>query len=155
MVRLCIFFLVLIAESLYGQETVFERQQYNLKKGVAVEGYDVVSYFTDTKPVKGFKTITTTYNGVVYHFISEAHKATFISNPEKYKPQYGGWCAYAMGNSGEKVSVDPETFKVSKGKLYLFYHSFFSNTLTLWNKDEKALLLKANHNWEYFLKKNQ
>ena len=55
-----------------------------------------------------------------YYFSSEKNKAEFSQNPSKYKPQYGGWCAYAMGSNGEKVEVNPETFKLIDGKLYLF-----------------------------------
>ncbi|MGS2740885.1 hypothetical protein [Sinomicrobium sp. M5D2P17] len=55
----------------------------------------------------------------------------FKTDPEKYAPQYRGWCACAMGDSGEKVSVDPEILKILDGRLYLFYHTFFSNTLTI------------------------
>ena len=63
----------------------------------------------------------------------------FASNPAKYEPQYGGWCAYAMGHDGSKVEVDPETFKIINGKLFLFYNRFFNNTLKTWNQDESKL----------------
>jgi len=70
------------------------------------------------------------------------------ADPERYNPQYGGWCAYAMGDTGEKVSVDPETFKILDGKLYLFYHTFLSNTLNSWNEDEEHLKMEADKNWQ-------
>ena len=66
---------------------------------------------------------------------------------------FGGWCAYAMGDNGEKVDIDPETFKIIDGKLYLFYNAYFNNTLNSWNKDEKNLKNKANNNWSKLLKK--
>ena len=69
-----------------------------------------------------------------------------------YEPQYGGWCAYAMGTSGEKVKVDPETFKIIDGRLFLFYNAFFNNTLNSWNKDEKNYHTKADQNWKTILK---
>lgn len=75
----------------------------------------------------------------MYYFISKANKDEFLKNAAKYEPQYGGWCAYAMGANGEKVEIDPETFKIVDGKLYLFYHSFTNNTLNTWNKDEAGL----------------
>ena len=59
-----------------------------------------------------------------------------------------GWCAYAMGAKGEKVSIDPETFKIINGKLYLFYNSYFNNTLKSWNKNEPTLKAKADVNWK-------
>ncbi|MEN9569980.1 MAG: hypothetical protein RL172_1211, partial [Bacteroidota bacterium] len=58
-----------------------------------------------------------------------------------------GWCAYAMGAKGQKVTIDPETFKIRNGKLYLFYNKLFNNTLKDWNKDEPALCAKADTNW--------
>lgn len=75
-----------------------------------------------------------------------------MASPEKYEPEYGGWCAYAMGESGEKVKIDPETFKIVNGKLYLFYNFFFNNTLKDWNIDEKHLKLKADKNWKMLIK---
>ena len=68
-------------------------------------------------------------------------------NPAKYEPQYGGWCAYAMGAKGEKVSVDPKTYKIVDGKLYLFYNRLFNNTLEDWNENEAKLKNKADANW--------
>ena len=79
--------------------------------------------------------------------IRQCIKEEFKKNPAQYEPQYGGWCAYAMGDSGEKVSIDPETFKVLDGKLYLFYNKFFNNTLKSWNKDEAKLKKSADANW--------
>ncbi|MCH2216056.1 MAG: hypothetical protein MK086_12885 [Flavobacteriales bacterium] len=71
---------------------------------------------------------------------------SFSKNPENYLPQYGGWCAYAMGVKGEKVDVDHETFKVWDGKLYLFYNKYFNNTLKYWNDDEASLKPQADIN---------
>ncbi|HMP92338.1 MAG TPA: YHS domain-containing (seleno)protein, partial [Phnomibacter sp.] len=81
-------------------------------------------------------------------FASQANRDLFLKNYKAYVPQYGGWCAYAMGDSGEKVTIDPETFKIVDGKLYLFYHSWTNNTLTKWNKDEGKLKANANKNWQ-------
>ena len=81
---------------------------------------------------------------MTYNFSSQANKDLFLKNPASYEPQYGGWCAYAMGYSGEKVEINPETFKILDGKLYLFYNAFFNNTLKSWNKDEVNLKKKAD-----------
>ena len=135
-----------LAAQLVSAQTKVSTKHYNLKGKLAVEGYDVVAYFSN-KAVKGSSKYSVISNGVLYYFSSSANKAKFLKNPGRYKPQYGGWCAYAMGNSGEKVSVDPETFKIVNGKLYLFYNAYFNNTLNSWNKDEKNLLIKANANW--------
>lgn len=123
-------------------------QAYNLSgKQLAIEGYDPVSYFTKHRAVKGQSSIVATHNGVNYQFESQANKTAFLASPAGYEPQYGGWCAYAMGATGEKVEVDPETFKIVDGRLYLFYNKFFNNTLKSWNKDEIALMKKADLNW--------
>ena len=83
-------------------------------------------------------------------FLPKKNAATFKQSPEKYEPQYGGWCAYAMGATGEKVNIDPETFKILNGKLYLFYNKLFNNTLKTWNKDEVSLKQKADASWIKF-----
>ena len=120
---------------------------FNLEKNVAIQGYDPVAYLKQGKAVKGKKEILASYEGVVYYFSIPVNKEYFLKNPSKFEPQYGGWCAYAMGDSNEKVSVNPETFKISNGKLYLFYNAFFNNTLKSWNKEETGLMMKADANW--------
>ena len=125
--------------------------QFNLEKGLALEGYDPVSYFQGGKPQKGKSSLQAKSEGVTYYFANSANKALFEKAPGKYKPQYGGWCAYAMGANGEKVEVNLETFKIVDGKLYLFYNAFFNNTLTSWNKDEAGLKAKADKNWKKYL----
>lgn len=121
--------------------------QYNVGKDkLAVEGYDVVAYFED-KAIPGTNEHTTTHQGIHYRFSNAGNLKTFNSNPHKYIPKYGGWCAYAMAETGEKVEINPKTFKVIDGRLYLFYNKFFNNTLEKWNKNEKELLPKADNNW--------
>lgn len=123
-------------------------QSCNLSSsGVAVGGYDPVAYFTAGKAVEGSKEYPYTLDGAVYRFASAQNRELFKAAPAKYQPQYGGWCAYAMGAKGEKVEVDPETFKIVDGKLYLFYNKFFNNTLKSWNKDEVNLKARADVNW--------
>lgn len=120
----------------------------NLAKKVAIQGYDPLSYLKQRKAVKGTNHFTATYDGATYLFSSAANKEIFLKNPAAYEPQYGGWCAYAMGSTGEKVEVDPETFKIIDGKLYLFYNAYFNNTLKSWNKNETELRKKADTNWK-------
>ena len=123
------------------------KRQFNISNGnLAVEGYDVLSYYI-SGPKKGSKNFSTIHNGITYYFSSQINLDLFKKSPEKFEPAYGGWCAYAMGNTGEKVEVDPETYKIVEGKLYLFYNAYFTNTLPKWNKDEKSLKLKAEKNW--------
>ncbi len=125
-------------------------KQFNLNNGVAVKGYDAVAYFTQNKAVKGKPAFAVVHKGVKYYFSTEENKETFKKNPVNYEPQYGGWCAYAMGATGEKVDFDPETFKIVNGKLYLFYNKYLNNTLPKWNKEEAALKAKADVNWKKF-----
>ncbi len=127
-------------------------KHFNLEKGIAIQGYDPIAYFLSNKAIKGNKSIASTIEGVTYYFSTQKNKDLFLKDPKKHEPQYGGWCAYAMGSSNEKVEIDPETFKISAGKLYLFYHSWTNNTLTKWNLDEKNLKSKADKNWSLFYK---
>jgi YHS domain-containing protein len=131
-----------------GAQNVATRlKTFNLDGKTAIQGYDPVAYFTQRKAVKGNTAITATHEGVQYHFSSATNKAKFLSAPTQYEPQYGGWCAYALGARNMQIEIDPSTFKIIDGKLYLFYNAYFNNTLTSWNKDEKNLLPKANTNW--------
>lgn len=122
-------------------------KHFNTKDGLAVEGYDPVAYFKQNKAVKGQKQFSLVTEGITYYFSSAANRDLFIKSPKNYEPQYGGWCAYAMGASGQKVEVDPETFKIVDGKLFLFYHTWVNNTLKKWNENEKNLHQKADKNW--------
>lgn len=127
-------------------------EHYNLESDVAIQGYDPVAYFTKQKAIKGGKEYQYNHEGIPYNFASAENKELFISNPDKYEPLYGGWCAYAMGVTGDKVKVDPETFKIVDGKLNLFYNFFFNNTLKDWNKDENNLKAVADSNWSKIYK---
>jgi len=117
------------------------------KSGVALDGYDPVSYF-GSKPFKGKKEFAIKHLQVVYQFSSESNKEIFKKDPDKYIPSYGGWCAYAIGKKSEKVEPDFTNFKIVDGKINLFYKDFFTNTLDDWNKDEASLNKKAILNWE-------
>jgi YHS domain-containing protein len=129
-------------------QTALRTKHFNVEKGVAIQGYDPVAYFTQTKALKGSAQYQFNHEGVIYRFANQTNLVLFKQNPQKYEPQYGGWCAYAMGTSGEKVEIDPETFKVANGRLYLFYHSWVNNTLIKWNENEGRLLPQADKNWK-------
>lgn len=132
---------LVVTTSLFAQKNVFQ------KKGIALKGYDVVAYF-DSKPEMGKKETSTEYNGVRYYFTSEANKQKFEKNPTAYLPAYGGFCAYAMGAKGAKVSVNPETYEIRDGKLYMFYNKGKTNTLELWLQQNPGKLKdKADKNW--------
>ena len=141
--------LLLVSGSLTAQTLDIRKKHYNIdRNGLALQGYDPVAYFTGNKAVHGNKSISFSYNGVTYLFANAANRDRFKTNPLQYEPQYGGWCAYAMGAKGEKVEIDPETFKITDGKLYVFYNRFFNNTLKDWNKDETHLKANADSHWQ-------
>ncbi|MFI0429943.1 YHS domain-containing (seleno)protein [Mariniflexile sp. HMF6888] len=134
----------LLYASICSSQTI----DYNTKKGFAVNGYDIVAYFNN-QAMEGNKNIVTEFDGINYKFISKENLNTFKRNPKKYLPQYGGYCAYAIGSKGEKVNINPETFEIKDGKLYLFYNAWGTNTLELWrNENTEELRKKANKAWE-------
>lgn len=122
------------------------------KNGLANGGYDFVSYFSDSKATKGNEKFSVELKGAKYLFASAAHQKAFKTNPKKYLPQCDGYCAWGVAEKNVKFPVNPETFKVVDGKLYLFFNGDFKgspfNTLTEWNKNEKKLLSQLPTNWE-------
>lgn len=140
----------LVSITAFSQDALRKKQLNLDKKGIAIEGYDPVAYFRQGKAIEGSSSNAVIHQGVTYYFSSVENKEEFKKNPSKYEPEYGGWCAYAMGKNGEKVEIDPETFKIVNGKLFLFYNKFFNNTLKTWNKDEANLHTKADANWKKF-----
>lgn len=141
------FLVLLISSNIFSQNT-----EYNLKNGYVAEGYDVVSYFQQ-QVTKGNKQFTANFDGVKFQFSSQENRTLFNLNPQKYIPQYGGFCAYAIGKNGEKVSIHPKTFEIREGKLYLFYNSWGTNTLELWQKEgAEKLQQKADENWKKIVK---
>jgi YHS domain-containing protein len=139
--------LLLFSSLVWAQNNDARTKNFNLKNQVAIEGNDPVSYF-DNKPMEGKSEIKLSFKGVIYFFATQQNLSKFKANPEKYEPAYGGWCAYAMGETGEKVKIDPETFKIIDGKLYLFYNFWGNNTLSDWNQNEMLLKAKADQNWK-------
>lgn len=131
--------LIISTSAIYAQEV-------NSKRGIALEGYDPVSYFKDG-PKKGDKATAYTYKEVTYYFSTADNLEVFKTDPEAYLPQYGGFCAYAVAKSGDKVGVNPKTFEIRDNKLYLFYNSWGNNTLKKWLKDPENLQKQADANW--------
>jgi YHS domain-containing protein len=136
----------------FSQTDAFRIKNFNLSDGIGIKGYDPVTYFTGNKAVKGNRELVSSYRGIKYFFSNQTSQELFKSNPAKYEPQYGGWCAYAMGTDGSKVDIDPSTFKIVDGKLFLFYNRFFNNTLKSWNANEGKLHMQADENWSNILK---
>ena len=122
---------------------------YNLPKNsaLAVEGYDPVSYFTDSRPAKGRAELESVHRGVTYRFATDEHRRLFNADPDRYAPTYGGWCASAMGDGGRKVGIDPTNFKIKDGRLFLFFKGPFADALKDWNKHEREWEPAADQHW--------
>ena len=145
--------LIVVSTTSYSQTSESSKNLNLNDSKLALAGYDPVAYFQQKKAIKGKATISVENDGATYQFSTQANKNIFVASPASYKPQYGGWCAYAMGAKGEKVEVDPETFKITDGKLFLFYNRFFNNTLDTWNENETKLKADADKNWSKITKR--
>jgi len=113
---------------------------------VAIKGYDTVSYFTEKKAVKGNKQFTTKYKGADWHFSSATNLELFKANPEKYAPQYGGYCAYAV-SQGYTAKIDPSQWTVLNDKLYLNYNKKINKQ---WTANRDNFIVDADKNWTGF-----
>jgi len=111
--------------------------------GVAIEGYDPVAYFTEGKPVEGRKSFAFEWKGATWRFASAEHRDLFAADPEKYAPQYGGWCAYAVAHN-DTPGIDPEAWTIHDGKLYLNYDSEIQ---AKWLAERDAFIAQADANW--------
>lgn len=118
--------------------------------GVAVQGYDPVAFFTDSKPVLGNPQITSMYGGAVYRFASTANKAMFDASPAKYEPQFGGWCAYAA-SINTLSPIEPKYWEIVDGRLLLQHNQ---RAWDLWHKDVPANLALADRNWPGLIESN-
>lgn len=137
----CICLNVVMAQT----ENVLRRRNFNHVDGIALKEFDPVSYFKD-KPVKGDPKIYYQYKGIEYNFSSNQNMEEFKKTPAKFEPAYGGWCAYSMA-TGKQVKIDPNTYKIINGKLYLFSNFGGVNNLLKWNSDEKKLKEAADKFW--------
>jgi len=111
--------------------------------GVAIKGYDPVAYFKDSRPVEGESRFTVEWIGAKWRFSSAENSALFKANPEKYAPQFGGYCASAVSR-GYTASIDPASWKIVEGKLYLNYSS---KVQAMWAEDLPGNISKAEANW--------
>lgn len=129
---------VFVSGSIFAQEkTIYQ------KNGIAINGYDPVAYFTDNMPVKGKEAFSFDWNGAKWQFSSDTNMALFKANPEKYAPQYGGFCAYGVSEN-HKSPTDPNAWTIVEEKLYLNYSP---KVKELWTKDIPNRIKKANDYW--------
>lgn len=111
--------------------------------GVAINGYDPVTYFTDGKPQEGDSAHKLEWDGATWYFKSAANKAAFETSPEKYAPQYGGYCAWALAQ-GAKAPTVPEAWDIVDGKLYL---NNSKGVQSAWQKNRTSFILTADQKW--------
>lgn len=136
--------LVLVLSSLFSVQALADDPIYtSFFSSVAVSGYDSVAYFTEREAVKGIDQYSTQYKGANWHFSSQANLDLFKGNPEKYAPQYGGYCAWAVSNN-YTAKGDPNQWAIHEGKLYLNYNSEIQGK---WSADKEALIGKADGYW--------
>jgi len=122
---------------------------YSTLLGGAIRGYDPVAYFTEKKPVEGKKAFSHKWKGATWYFSSERNRDLFRADPEKYAPQYGGYCAYAV-SQGYIASIVPEAWKIVDGKLYL---NFSLGVQQTWEQDIPGYIKSADQKWPQLLKR--
>ncbi len=120
-----------------------ERVNKSFLSGIAVEGTDVVAYFTEGRAVPGKPEFSFRWKGAKWIFASAEHRDLFAKSPDKYAPQYGGFCAYAVGNN-YTAGIDPHSWAIVNGKLYLNYDSDIKKK---WEANRDALIRQAEVNW--------
>jgi YHS domain-containing protein len=125
--------------------------EVNTIDGIALHGFDPVAYFTQSKAVKGDAQLTAVHRGVTYEFVSKEDQAAFQEDPEKYVPQYGGFCALAASR-GVKADIDPHEFVISGGKLYV---NNSDRAQKLFQEDVKGNIEKADRNWPAVAKQSK
>ena len=129
--------LMLIAGPAIAQEEIFS------KSNAAIQGYDPVAYFKDSKPVKGKNEFSYVWKGATWNFVNSQNLNEFKSNPEAFAPQYGGYCAYGVAD-GHKATTSPDAWTIVEGKLYLNYNK---EVQALWKKDQNKYIKVANERW--------
>lgn len=111
----------------------------------AIKGYDAVAYWKESGPVKGHKTISYEWRGAKWHFSNDENLALFKNDPEKYAPQYGGYCAWAMAEgSGRAVNISPDAWHIHDGKLFLNYNLAVRDE---WLKTREQDIVAADKNY--------
>jgi len=113
------------------------------KDGVALRGYDPVAYFIEGKAAKGLTDYKASYRGSEFHFASGANRDAFRASPDKYAPQYGGFCAFGTAG-GYKAAIEPAAFRIVDGKLYLNYNR---EVQAKWRADIPGYVKKADAKW--------
>ena len=135
--------LTLTAGLFFAAPAVAKDPVYQSFLGTAIDGTDPVAYFTEGRPVEGSSDFTHEWNGAAWHFVSAENRDKFKADPERYAPQYGGYCAWAVAQ-GYTASTDPEVWKIVDGKLYLNYNK---GVQAKWEGDIPGHISSADGNW--------
>lgn len=135
--------LTLTAANTFAVDPIYTPWNSNL----AIKGYDTVAYFTRNQPVEGSRDFEVEWQGATWRFASAEHRELFVSAPEEYAPQYGGYCAYAISKNST-AGIDPSQFSIVDGKLYL---NFSKSVQSTWLQDQATLILRADQNWPSIL----
>jgi YHS domain-containing protein len=141
--------LVVAATAFFAHAAAADTPQIFADRSGAIRGYDPVAYFTLGAPVKGSKEFRHEWRGAAWYFASSANRDRFAAEPEKFAPQYGGYCAYGVA-LGSTPSIDPAAWSIVDGKLYLNYNL---PTRASWEKDIPGYIRKADANWPAVLKR--
>ena len=134
---------IFLLTTLVSLAALSQTSKFNSTKGIAIDGYDVVSYFTQNKPVEGSGIFTFDWSGSKWQFSSQANLDSFKVSPEKYAPQFGGFCAYGCSEN-HQAPTDPEAFSILNHKLYLNYNK---KVREMWIKDTENRIKFANAYW--------
>jgi hypothetical protein len=127
--------------------TLFGFSAWGGEPKLSISGYDSVAYFTDGKPVQGKAEIEYLWHKLRWRFASEAHRELFVKDPERYAPQYDGYCAMGVsnGDAAHKDTVDPEAWAIVDGKLYLTHNQYW---LGVWREHSEEYIKQANASWQ-------
>lgn len=139
-----LFLLIAVISASTFAQTSKSAKHINTENGIAIQGYDPVAYFENSKAIKGNKEITATFQDATYYFSSKKNKATFLKNPNHFIPQYGGYCAYGMSFDHD-APIDPKSFAIIDNKLFLNYSSEVNE---MWLKELADRMELANNNWK-------
>ena len=142
---------LMVAAALLTAAPAFAKSEFNasLLGGVAIEGTDAVAYFTEGKPFKGSSEFVHRWRGAEWRFASAANRDAFAAQPDKYAPQFGGYCAWAV-SQGYTAGIDPEAWTIHDGKLYLNYSK---DVQARWRQDIPGNVAKGEKNWPKVLEK--
>lgn len=136
-------FLISMAVLLALASTILFAGEFNEVDGVAIRGYDPVVYLTEQKAERGGAEFTGVHKGSTFRFRNATNRDLFLANPEKYAPQFNGYCAFGVSR-GYKADTSPDSFSVVGGKLYLNYNA---EVKAMWSKDIPGYLAKADEKW--------